>query len=122
MDQLIELAERLRPGLQQRLATTAIRDLVQGALLEVDRYWYYWSVADLVGWPPGMPFSHHPADTWPWVLLYKQRWIWKFELRPPDWDKHCAAMGYGEGASPVVIRVVLRRAGNQQRSWPHVFY
>jgi hypothetical protein len=120
MDQLIQLAETLRFGLKLRLDDTPIRHVVQGALLEVDPYWYYWSVAQWLGsprsaWSSGL--SRLMTEASSQLLLYSGP-TWNFNHRPLDWNSHCASMGYKQGGSPVVIRVVLRQPKDERSILP----
>jgi hypothetical protein len=114
MDQLVRLAEELRAGVQGRLQNV-LPGNVQGALLQVDRYWFEWAAAQQIGplWPEYVwrrrRWLGHRADSWPLVHVYGAPVQWSFGDKPPDWEDYCRTAGYGEGASPVVIRVLLRR-------------
>ncbi len=82
--------------------------LIQGAVLEIDRYWYEWAVYVQLGndrfWPPV-----EAQEVLAWSSLYGHVSSWDFnKRRPPDWGDHCRVMGYLEGSSPLVIRVILR--------------
>ncbi len=104
MDQLVALAERLRAGLQEHLSPLG-PDQVQGATLEVDPYWHEWARLQTSGHP-----SLHLRDAIPWCREsreagrlrepFEEYRPWNFDARPPDWNRHAKAMGYGEDPSP----------------------
>ncbi len=116
LDVLVRMAEQLRfelPGWAFRFAPA---DQVQGALLEVDRYWYR-------SWVREMAWRYGPGPWW-WQIEDDDRfleWIKEheaarldFDYRPKDWNDHCKSMGYGEDASPFVIRVILHQPSREQ--------
>ncbi len=101
MDQLLRRADELRPGLQDILSTLISANVVQGAVLEVDRYWFDYYT------------QRYARRTWEDDLyeealfyLYNPR-EWDFNLRPPGWDRHMKVMGYPEGSGPLIVRVIL---------------
>jgi hypothetical protein len=109
MDHLIMLAEQLRPELQSRLQVFG-KYWVRGALLEVDRFWLEAYLVQL---------KIRPSESWEsWNLgefLQHESCVtpikWDFTFVPEGWDEHSKAMGYGEGKSPILIRVILREQG-----------
>jgi hypothetical protein len=122
MDELIRLGEGLRVGLQERLRNFFEPNRVQGALVEVDRYWYEWA-----SWQRA---PHHMALSPPSVVLvryagravrlyelFEKQLPWDLNAKPPDWTLHAHSMGYGEDASPVVVRVILRTSDKPLREF-----
>jgi hypothetical protein len=110
MDQLLIRAENLRPGLQQLLSTPIIDNTVQGAVLELDRYWMEWFIWNLYR----RPFDYEDRELtsyWlsRWSLFSPSRFDWDFNKHPPNWGEHCKAMGYPEGSNPLVVRVILNQ-------------
>ncbi len=105
MDQLLQRAAELRPGLQDLLASYISSNIVQGAVLEVDRYWFDSYLLWLYG-----PFAPPPfLDLEFWIArnnLYDPI-EWDFNFRPSQWDSHASVMGYPEGSGPLIIRVIL---------------
>src|SRR5262249_48600263 len=107
MDHLIRLAESFRPGLQDRLRSAFGENAIRGALLEVDRFWFEDYCQHFFSW--------HPCD---WELPGRQFQLnyrsfsepleWNFEIRRGHWESHCQIMGYRKGASPIIVRVILR--------------
>jgi hypothetical protein len=119
MDQLIALAEQLRSGLQDLLLSVFGPGVVQGATLEVDRYWFEWAIRNRWGWTAIQDFW----ESWAWKQPEDERSGWDFSLRPPDWGRHCDDLGYQAGpgeepASPVRIRVILRETPEQPAGRP----
>jgi hypothetical protein len=118
MDELLRLADELHRGLQEELSEAIRRSIVQGALLEVDRYWYWSAVKQLASRGqlprPSIDDPRFHSDLPAWVLAQTTyepiRLDWTY--RPWDWKQHCKAMGHqggdGEGPDPVIIRVLLR--------------
>lgn len=106
MEEMIRIAEELRVPLYGRLSNTTIRPFIQGAILEVDRYWYYWWADQGISIISGdiarvvKPVASLAHPTTPLAQ--------PSQARPVDWPNHCKAMGYPYGASPFVIVVILR--------------
>ena len=123
MDFLLGVADEIRPGLQETLYGGISQSVVQGALLEVDPYWYWCALARHMSYW-GLAIEHRPSMRRD-VLIGMHRIWWTFgnsqidwQYRPPDWHKHCEQMGYstdwGE-PQPVIIRVLLRDRAEAER-------
>jgi hypothetical protein len=106
MDRLIAIADRLRVELSEFLAFTLPPGTVQGAALDVDRYWLSsWRAA----WGGRVPRSGFPLDDaiwWGQDSLLKEV---DFSYRPPHWKRHCEVLGYPRSTGPLVVRVALNK-------------
>jgi hypothetical protein len=113
MDELLRIAAELRPGLRDFLAGPIAEGRIQGALLEVDSYWYFSAMRETLPWSKGWldwDRDYVLAEIQTYSAFQSPLLDWKY--RPWDWPEHCRAMGYLVGSldapSPVLIRVLLR--------------
>lgn len=106
-------AEALRVGLQELLQDSIVRDIVQGATMEVDPYWFVTILCK-------RSRTRHentqlPIDPWEeWYRTYhcdRLMWqtYWDFSEKPLDWKDYCRAKSYPEDAQPLLIRIILRK-------------
>jgi hypothetical protein len=121
MHQLRRYAAELRFGLQDRLATLIALGAVQGAILEIDRYWFEAYLWDREPWHPWRLIDPFHANR-----LFFAPIEWDFSYRPPTWHHHCKVKGYAGDSSPVIIRVILqpgtqRPPGTDENVYPGTF-
>jgi hypothetical protein len=104
MHRLVAIADTLRLELPARLENSfRNRNAVQGAVLEIDPFWYTWAIGRYYD-------LHYPYFfNWKWYSLFEEPINWDFNDRPKQWDAHCRSKGLPEGLSPVIIRVILNR-------------
>ena len=108
MDQLIRVAEQMRGEVHGLLRKSMDMELVQGAVLEIDRYWYEWAVFTQLGHYDGLWPQPEAQELFAWLSLRRDLPKWDFDKRPEDWEYHCSVTGYGEGSSPLIVRVILK--------------
>jgi hypothetical protein len=119
MDHMIELAQQFLVPLQNLLQDALGSYSVRGAILEVDRFWIRAFLQSKHRWYyPGWDFGDG-------LLMQHASLLepipWDYNFRPSGWDEHCKIMGYGSGANPFVIRVILRhRKKDQSGEWPRI--
>lgn len=127
-DELIRISDEIRDGLQESLAEGISRSLVQGALVEVDWYWYLSAIRTQFRsfWWPYDDYSHATISLEERAAFGVQRYTtfeplkldWSY--RPFDWPQYAKAKGYttrgGENPQPVIIRVLLRDPAEFRRS------
>jgi hypothetical protein len=100
---LVQRADAIRLELLSFLQRLGQLPNVQGAHLEIDRYW--WESLFLRGyygpWCPmlGMPLVEQFSKGWTDNVFE--------EWKPPNWNDHCRNFGFKEGHSPIRIRLSL---------------
>jgi hypothetical protein len=121
MDQLIRLAEELENRLRDLLDRFSSN--IRGVFLDVDSYWEYTQLGDALRYDfPNEIFYRSTARIFysgganvEGLRQFAQSHMASFRLktdlgfRPADWDEHCRNMNYPQGASPVIIKVILKR-------------
>ena len=115
-DHLQRIADDIGVGLREKLAPGIRQSFIQGALLEVDSYWYRCAILEASDYRAALPLLYFTDDFDPvrWAQFMASfvdlKLDWSY--RPPQWQEHCDTMGYWleayESAEPVVIRVLLR--------------
>src|ERR1700730_15508305 len=70
MDQLIRVAGEMRSEVHALLRKSIDVEFVQGAVLEVDRYWYEWAVFTQLGYYHGFWPQPEAQEVFAWVLLH----------------------------------------------------
>ncbi len=122
-DHLLRIADEIRGGLQKTLVTGIQQSLIQGALLEVDSYWYRSAVLKQSGYWGAIPLLYLTDDFNPLRWAQFMSTFGNFDLdwlyRPPYWQEHCESIGYCseelQSPAPIVIRVLLRYPKDAQR-------
>jgi hypothetical protein len=107
--ELLRLSYELGPQIYEQFGDV-FADKARGAILQFDEQWYQeylmWRWRDHP-WYARAVFDVEYArlrhrfldrDAIDHILSY----------RPPGWDEHCKRMGYRQGSSPIVIRIILR--------------
>src|SRR5262249_25397357 len=102
MDQLLSRAEDLRPALRNLLSSYIASNVVQGAVLEVDRHWLQSFLRSYYSLPSPFKFSFWIGEQGLYDTIE-----WNFAFRPPDWEQHSEIMGYPPGSGPLFIRIIL---------------
>src|SRR5262249_1672502 len=90
----------LRPGLQDSLSALIASGVVQGAVLEIDRFWLE---------PRVWKSFRDPLPEF-WLArtgLYDSPFPGDLNYKPDNWSDHCKSKGYSSESSPFVIRVIL---------------
>ena len=115
MDELLRIASELRLGLLDILSGPIADGRIQGALLEVDRYWYFSAVRRFQPW--GIPWIEWLEPRGNIVRSVQVHTVFDrlpldWTYRPWDWPQYCKLMGYlfgsEEAPSPILIRVLMR--------------
>ncbi|HTQ39694.1 MAG TPA: hypothetical protein VMJ32_11745 [Pirellulales bacterium] len=115
LDELLNLSDGLRSELYEQLRSIFPEDVIQGAILECDQYWF--ETARIDAYCQHFPFFARYFYDWPYDgrypkffqgLLSAFKLKLDFRFRPPEWDTHCKNMGYPEGSGPFIIRAILR--------------
>ena len=104
MDHMLSIAKTLRAGLQNRLTNTISSDRVQGAVLEIDRFWLH-----------SLHYYHRPYPIYKFEYNFEGIFAptpWDYNFRPPNWDIHCKNQGYPKDSQPFRIRIILRHVSD----------
>lgn len=122
-DHLLRIADEIRAGLQERFTSGIKQAFIQGALLEVDSYWYRCAVLRASGYWGALPLLYLTDDIdplrWAHFMATFEDITLDWSYRPPRWKDHCKSMGYlmedAEEPEPIVIRVLLREHKEAER-------
>src|SRR5688572_31251537 len=96
-DRLLRVADEIRVGLQERFTTGIKQGFIQGALLEVDSYWYRCAVLKESGYWGSLPLLYLTYDfdplRWAHYRANFEDITIDWSYRPPRWKDHCLSMG-----------------------------
>jgi hypothetical protein len=113
MDALIRIGDEIQPRLREFLGKSGFSNAIRGVSLDVDEYWEFAEFGEKLGYWYYYGYSSDNEigaarrlsfQAWSLTTFLHAR----MDMRPSWWKEHCRAMGYPEGADPVIIRVVLK--------------